>query len=155
MLLTIHATAGALIGQQIKNPVLVFALAFMSHFLLDIIPHGDHDWSEEYESKTNKKKIKQIINIVLSDITGLFVFLFLLYSSRTINILSFTVGVIGAILPDFLVGCHLLSKKFFKKFYRFHRSIHTLINYDLSLSKGIFFQGVFFIVLLTLLFSAL
>ncbi len=39
MYLPAHISAGAIIGMQIKDPILAGGVAFASHFLLDAIPH--------------------------------------------------------------------------------------------------------------------
>jgi len=41
MTATNHALTGALIGLSVHQPFLVLPLAFMSHFLLDALPHGE------------------------------------------------------------------------------------------------------------------
>lgn len=143
MLLTVHATAGALIGQQINNPVLAFVLAFISHFILDIIPHGDQDWIEEYKGD-QKSKVKKIISIVVIDIVILLVLLVskYYYSESFAPSLSIGAGILGGILPDFLVGCHELSDRLFKKFYKFHFWIHDLIKVKPSTLQGVVFQAI-------------
>lgn len=150
MLLTVHATAGALIGQQIKNPFLAFILAFASHFVLDMIPHGDQDWIDEYKGD-QKTKVKKIFIIVVIDA----VILFALLISRSYYLNSFTpnlsiaAGVLGGILPDFLVGCHELSNKLFKNFYRLHFMVHDLIKIKQpSTIQGIVFQAIILGILL-------
>lgn len=37
-----HALTGALIGFSVANPVLAIVLAFVSHFVLDALPHYDY-----------------------------------------------------------------------------------------------------------------
>ena len=41
MFLTAHTSVALLISTKIINPFLGFILGFISHFLVDIIPHGD------------------------------------------------------------------------------------------------------------------
>ncbi len=120
MLLTVHATAGALIGQQLNNPILAFVVAFVSHFILDIIPHGDQDWIDEYKGD-QKTKVKKIISIVAIDVVILLALLVsrFYYTDSFVPSLSIASGILGGILPDFLVGCHELSDRLFKSFYRF------------------------------------
>jgi len=148
MLLTIHATAGAIIGQQVGNPFLSFLLAFFSHFILDIIPHGDQGWIDEYKSN-QKEKVKKIITIVTLDILVLF---FLLVSKYYFNAfaptLNIAAGILGGVMPDLLVGIHEVSKKQFKKFYRFHFAMHNLIKYQPSVANGLFFQIIILGILL-------
>ena len=39
MLTTTHLLAGAVIGKYFQNPILIIILAFVSHYILDFIPH--------------------------------------------------------------------------------------------------------------------
>ena len=41
MFLTVHAATGILIGKYTGNIYLAFIAGFLSHLILDIIPHGD------------------------------------------------------------------------------------------------------------------
>ena len=41
MFLSVHTITGALIGERIADPFWAFGLALLSHFVLDMIPHGD------------------------------------------------------------------------------------------------------------------
>ncbi len=150
MLLSIHATAGALIGQQINNPILAFILAFVSHFILDVIPHGDHDWIEEYKGG-QKAKARKIVSIVVIDVLVLLALLIskFYFKSFTPN-LPIVAGVAGGLLPDFLVGCHELSDKLFKRFYRLHFVVHDLLKFKPSTASGLFMQVI---VLVALLFT--
>ncbi|MBI5071711.1 hypothetical protein HZB93_02350 [Candidatus Falkowbacteria bacterium] len=143
MLLTVHATAGALIGQQINNPVLAFALAFVSHFILDMIPHGDQDWIDDYKGD-QKAKVKKIISIVAIDVVILLALLVsrFYYTDSFAPSLSIASGILGGLLPDFLVGCHELSDRLFKNFYRFHFIVHDLIKVKPSAVQGIVFQAI-------------
>lgn len=143
MLLTVHATAGALIGQQLNNPVLAFVLSFVSHFILDLLPHGDQDWIDEYKGD-QKAKVKKIISIVAIDIVILLALLIsrFYYIASFAPSLSIAAGILGGILPDFLVGCHELSDRLFKNFYRFHFLVHDLIKVKPSTVQGIVFQAI-------------
>ena len=148
MLLSIHATAGALIGQQINNPILAFILAFVSHFILDVIPHGDHDWIDEYKGG-QKSKARKIVSIVVIDVLVLLALLVskFYFKSFTPN-LPIVAGVVGGVLPDFLVGCHELSDKLFKRFYHLHFVVHDLVKFQPSTASGLFMQIIILGILL-------
>ena len=51
MFLTVHATAAVLITQKISNPLLAFIIGFISHYILDAIPHGDDKIFERWQGK--------------------------------------------------------------------------------------------------------
>jgi hypothetical protein len=153
MLLSIHAATGALIGQQTNNPVLAFILAFASHFALDAIPHGDQDWIEDYKGD-DKFRAKRIIFLVALDAVILLILLVSQFFYRsltpTLNIAS---GILGGILPDFLVGCHELSDKLFKNFYQLHFKMHDLIKAKQpSTMQGVVLQAVILGIILIYIF---
>lgn len=140
MLLTIHATAGALIGRQVDNPVLAFILALCSHFILDLVPHGDNNWIDEYKGD-QKAKARKIIVIVAGDAVMLLALLISrFYFKNFTPTLPVVTGVIGGILPDLLVGCHELSDKLFKKVYHLHFVVHDFVKFELSTASGLFLQ---------------
>lgn len=47
-----HALTGALIGLTVSNPVLALPLAFLSHFVCDLIPHYDPPGDESQRIST-------------------------------------------------------------------------------------------------------
>ena len=42
MIITPHMLVGAAIGARVRNIWLVFILAWLSHYLLDFLPHWDY-----------------------------------------------------------------------------------------------------------------
>lgn len=152
MLLTVHATAGVFLSQQINNPILTFLVAFCSHFILDIIPHGDGDWIEEYQKKDKTDKIKKIISIIIIDVFSLIALFFIthFYYESFDSPLNVFAGILGAVFPDIMVGFHETTKKFGKNINRLHFYFHDFFGYHLSLNKGLFLQ---IIILGTLLFA--
>lgn len=149
MLLAIHATAGALIGQRVNNPILAFFLSLISHFILDIVPHGDKDWIDEYKG-ADKSKAKTIIAIVFLDALILFVLIMSQFfygpSEPSLSVAS---GILGGILPDCLVGLHEVSGKLFKRIYLFHFKMHDILNVrQPTTTQGVVFQAIILIILL-------
>ncbi len=150
MLLTVHAAAGILISQQINNPLITFLAAFGSHFLLDIIPHGDSDWMEEYQSKNKTSKIKRIITIIIVDVFALMALFFIAYFhyKKMGSGLNVFVGILGAVLPDMIVGLYESTKTIGKRFCRLHFLFHDLLRFHLPLNQGLFLQVVILAILL-------
>jgi hypothetical protein len=144
MFISVHASAGALIGQQVKNPILAFILAFASHFVLDMIPHGDQDWIDEYKDG-EQTKVRKIIAIVALDgvvLATLLISKFFFIDSFMPS-LNIAAGILGGVLPDLLVACHELSDRLFKNFYKFHFIMHDLIKVKQpSIVQSIAFQAV-------------
>jgi hypothetical protein len=75
MLMAVHGAVGALIGENVTNPLLAFGLAFGSHFLLDVIPHGDHHHVQSFKTE---KKLKKMINLIILDMIVGVLFLFII-----------------------------------------------------------------------------
>jgi len=146
MFLTNHAALGIIIGQHISHPAWVIFLSLLSHFLLDIIPHGD----SKLESQM---KLKNIILIALADLVILSLMLLILIASGTINIFNpnILLGIFFTMLPDGLQLIYFLSnKKLLVRYKQFHTDIHNYFaqKFDFSLTGGIvlqiFFAGIFY-----------
>lgn len=163
MFITVHAAAAVLIGKNISSAPLAFILGVISHFLLDIPPHGDqklgkkffrHMFGEELQSRSN---LKRLASYGLVD--GFVLILFIIYLFRNFNFAypdSVSWGLIGGILPDLLVGLYTAGKvKGLKWFFNFHGKNHYLLlnrmKSDLPVKWGIAIQAVIFAILLWLI----
>src|SRR3989338_699504 len=124
MTLTTHATLGAVIGKASGNPVLAFLLGAASHFLIDMIPHGDSGLSDNF--RIHKKKQKRAVAYVAVDAIVAIFFVLLLANTRDVGDMQlFTWGIIGGVLPDFLIGIYEITKTpLLKWFYRLHFYFH-------------------------------
>ena len=58
MTATNHALSGALIGLAVMQPILALPLAFVSHFMLDAVPHFGFD--EHGGHLKNKKTFHKV-----------------------------------------------------------------------------------------------
>lgn len=87
-----HLLAGSIIALTVKEPVLVLPLAFLSHFLLDALPHyGIND--AELDSKS---KFKRYINVELVGLIGIIILLNTgQYGWNLVSLAAFL-----AVLPD-------------------------------------------------------
>lgn len=106
MTLVIHATVGAIVGRYLPNPFLAFIAGFVSHFLVDIIPHGDSAVYKRYKSGLHKKRSTALVLIdgSLAIITSL-----LLVNLGTFESLrAASWAIVGSVLPDLLIGLHIL-----------------------------------------------
>lgn len=142
MLLSVHATVGAVIGEQVDSALLAFVLAFISHFLLDIIPHGDEAVIKEYRNGFKNKGMKYLI---VFDIVSTIILLPVLFISQNISFNLIVIwGIIGGILPDILVAIHEVSHKYFKRTHKFHYWAHdrisTKMHWTMPLKFGLIFQ---------------
>ena len=66
MFLTSHAAAALWITTKTTDPLLAFTLGFISHFALDIIPHGDETLGDHIHDK--RKKYFYLAKIALVDV---------------------------------------------------------------------------------------
>jgi len=146
MFLTIHAATGAFIGEQVHSPIMAFILGFLSHFVLDIFPHGDYEAIKNYRQG---KKIKTMFSIVLIDGIIMTLFILLLFTKKDFfhpNTVAW--GITGSILPDLLVGIYELTGKYFKKFRNFHYFLHNYLKFDVSFLTGLIIQIILFLIVI-------
>jgi hypothetical protein len=61
MYISAHAPVGAIIGKLVPNPWLAFILSIFSHYLLDLIPHGDKSFINELKEWLGIKKYVAVI----------------------------------------------------------------------------------------------
>jgi len=145
MFLTVHGAIGIIIGQHLKNPFWAFFVGFISHYLFDIIPHGD----TKAPAKWNN-----LIHLALAALIDIFILIsFILVLSVKSQILNLNTAsaLLGALLPDFLQGFYFLSnKKLFKLHQKFHNFFHFLIaeKFEFNFYTGIILQTILFIILI-------
>ena len=117
MFLTNHALTGTLIGLEIEQPVVIAPAAFVSHFVMDSIPHfGYQPWG----GFQNKKWL--IMGSIDSALAALLtVGACILWPDRTARIL---LGSFSAMLPDlFYVPEIFFNVRLDKGLRRFHHWI--------------------------------
>lgn len=165
MYLTTHASVGVLISQGVERPLWVFVFSFLSHFILDIIPHGDDDGERKQEAVKwvpNKMKLVTLVSIV--DLALLAVMLLILYGTKNLpDTTRITAGIIGAVVPDLISSAfpviHYYTSWFFlvrlytklqhkiglTLFWRghdwLHRRSHNSFNIRVTYKKGLFLQA--------------
>lgn len=142
MLLSVHATVGAIIGENVNTPLLAFVLAFISHFILDIIPHGDEAIIKAYRNDFKNKGVKYLI---IFDVISTAILMPLLFLSQKVNFnLTVIWGICGGILPDIMVAIHEISHKHFirthKVHYWAHDKICTKLAWSMPLKFGLLAQ---------------
>ncbi len=148
MFLTAHTSLALFISTKIMNPFLGFILGFISHFLIDIIPHGDESIGIKSSKLAKKERFIFLGSIGFFDLLlAIILVYFFLKFSKINNIIVFAT-VIGSWLPDILwMSIDFFNLKFLNWFLKFHQYMHTLINYRYSLVYGLFFQISFIIFL--------
>jgi hypothetical protein len=151
MLEFVHATAGGIIAYKIGSPLLSLPLAFLSHFLLDLLPHWNPSLTKE---KKNKGRIsfKTMIIILIDCLIGLFFGLKIALMALPDLGKAFIVvlGCFVAILPDLVEATYYFLNRnipFLRNLVKFQNSHQWNIN----IFTGICSQ----IILLVLLFAFL
>lgn len=146
MILLVHLLLGALIGQKITSPILAIFLAFLSHYLLDIIPHTEYS-IENIKNKNLKKSFFDIIKIFFDFFIGIIFIIVLSNNQPIIYICAFF-----AILPDAFSVINIFFKiKFLNTYSNIHQEkLHFLRNKKISIFWRLFSQII--IVVLSIYF---
>ncbi|MFC1638885.1 hypothetical protein ACFL26_01280 [Patescibacteria group bacterium] len=161
MLLAVHATVGALIGNAAGGPAAAFSLSFLSHFFLDMVPHGDDHLYIDYKSGRSVRKAMLYtgLDVVTTTLVVVMLFLFADFNAK-VNAIA---GIIGGVLPDALVGLGEALKpkgaswfgRRLNGFCNFHMWNHHLLiakirdgNWDIPLRYGFVMQALVLVVLI-------
>jgi len=119
-MLTPHLIFGAAIASKISNPFLALPLAFLSHFLLDMLPHDEYSIENVKKKRWNKSFFDFLK--VFGDISFGFLLLYL-FSGKEAIIFA---GAFAAMAPD---GITLFSIIFPKnKLTALHQKPHMAAN---------------------------
>lgn len=148
MFVTVHAAAATIIGKKINNSIIAFILGLLSHFILDIIPHGDENLGKKFLGINIKTKEDFRILALYGSIDSCLLAIFLIFLFKNF---SFATGdsviwaIIGGILPDVLVAFYKITNlKILKPISDIHRKNHSWlikkIKTDVPLKYGILMQ---------------
>lgn len=152
MFITPHTSVAIWISTKINDPILAFILGVVSHFILDIIPHGDENFASHIS--TRRQIVIFYVKLAFIDLvlaSGLLYF-FVIHGPE-VNYYVLTAAVLGAWLPDFL--WMLIDYFNFSKFHWYviyHERIHNLIGWKYSIIYGLPFQIVFTLSMLKMSF---
>lgn len=154
MFIAAHAVSGALIAHQVDNPWIVIFLAFVSHFVLDIIPHGDYHHVHDYYHG-GKQMVRRLYNTILIDSIATVIVATILLSYTTIDRTLLALGIISAILPDMLVGIHESWKKSkLAWFNKMHFKVHNALAKSMTMRPfpGAIGQFILIIAMLAIIY---
>lgn len=140
MFVSVHAAAGGTIGLFAQNPISAFFWGFLSHFLLDLIPHGDEKIFQKIF--LNRQNTIKCFLMFFLDALGTIFLTFFFFQNFFEHFGNLFFGIIGGILPDCLQTISFLSKgKLFKKFAQLHDGLHSPHRkYNLPLAYGMLIQ---------------
>ncbi len=151
MLVTFHAAAGAVIGENINHAYWAFAFGFASHFLLDFIPHGDRNHITEFAMG---KRMKFLMGTRAADAVATLAISILIFRNHFfLHPVSVAWGIVGAAMPDFIVGIYELSRwKPLKWFYHYHHLIHNAYRkFEITFWHANFWQAIVILGILRIL----
>lgn len=127
MTLTTHTAIGAAIGSAVGNPILGFFAGFASHFLVDMIPHGDSKMSDSW--RLMRKKRGPVAYATIDGAIGVYFILTLSNVVAPEQLFTFSLAIAGSVLPDLLIGLYDLTHwAWMKPFFRFHFFFHDFFT---------------------------
>ena len=150
MFYIVHVLLGALIGLHFNSLFLAVSTAFLSHFLLDMIPHWGLGFDKEYFRDYSKAKITRKIFFFgfFDAVLALFLIYFLYLRFNNLNVFF---GCFASVLPDVLsLGYFTRIKKNrkYKGFLHFHNNIQREVGFLF----GMVTQAVALLFLMLLIF---
>ncbi len=153
MFLTSHTAAAILIATKIQNPYLGFLLGLLSHFILDIVPHGEGGLFAG--NKSHSQKLVSLAKLAAVDfLLSIILLVFTLYFLQPNNNFIFIATMSGAVLPDFLWGSiELFKLKFLNWFLVLHHRLHDLLDIVYDIKYGLLVQAIFIACCLYLVFN--
>ncbi|MBI4449891.1 hypothetical protein HY634_02425 [Candidatus Uhrbacteria bacterium] len=153
MFLTVHATAGALVGGWTGNPLVAFALGIVSHIILDIIPHGDEHIAPECTGPTctHREEIRFLLRLAIMDaIVMSGVLATVLYPWIPLPSNAVLAGIFGSVLPDLIQGLATVfpKRRALVRLKQLHDYFHCgIIRYESPVVVGMFTQMVALVLL--------
>lgn len=143
MYLVVHASVGAALGGAMPATWMAAPVGFLSHFVLDIIPHGDGVVGRVLLRKENRLAL---VALALLDAIAALCIVVLLWLLGFIQSPEGAVlGAVAAMLPDILSGFTALSHgTFLKDFDEFHGWNHQLLGVEAPILVGAALQGIVF-----------
>lgn len=140
MLETPHVAVGAVIATKIPNPLISIPLAFLSHFILDKVPH----WNPHIITETKKfgHPTKKSTNIIIVDcLVALTLGTTIAYNSLPNVSMAISVMICSfvSILPDLVEFPYFYFKRR-DKFYTVWSSFQKSIQNDTTVFWGLLTQ---------------
>jgi hypothetical protein len=134
MTLATHAIVGAMVAEFTpRYPVLGFILGFLSHLMIDSLPHYDYSLSSgvhvsdkdfrKYDLVLGRNFLSDLISMGI-DCVGGFVIALALFSGTKWSMGIAMIGAFGGVLPDFLQFVYFKTHaKVLTALQRFHSAL--------------------------------
>lgn len=140
MFITPHTSAALWISTRITDPILAFILGVVSHFVLDMIPHGDEKLADHVEGKKEKFIYLMKVSFIDTMLAVLLIYFFVSHGP-IVNPYVLYSAVFGTWLPD--VAWIVIEYFKLTKFYWYiiyHGKLHNLFDWQYSIVYGVPFQ---------------
>ena len=151
MFLTLHAAAGALVGEHASQPWLALAFGFLSHFPMDMFPHGDRKMGEKAKDHGGHHLRRFIILITVDLLAGIAILGTGFALGKFEHPWYAVLGMLGGLLPDAIVAIPEYAmfvkrseKVLLRWFYRFHDFNHNnlITFFDIPMRLGLALQAI-------------
>lgn len=139
MFITPHTSAAIWVSTKVHDPFLAFILSLVSHFALDMVPHGDDNLGED---KKGKEKFLYLLNVASIDmVVSCALVYFYLISHQGIDHVVLFWAVFGAWLPD-LAWLTIESFRMTSLYWYivYHAKLHNVFGWQYSIVYGVPFQ---------------
>jgi hypothetical protein len=146
MILIPHLIISGVIAAKINYLPLALILAFLSHYLLDFLPHIEYS-IDNIENKNWKKSGRDFLKLGIDFLIGLFFLTLIYFITKTNYYILAAAGFLG-IFPDMITGAYFFypDNKLLKWHYKLHQKIH-LFKYKKISDKWRIFSQIAVIVL--------
>lgn len=158
MILASHIIAASAITSSlvlkpptIANAAAIFFISFVSHYLLDFIPHWEYELSF-FNGENKKFFLKDLIKIFIDLSLGAIIgFLIIGLSVSFEGIFKLSLIIFFSCLPDILEAGSIFWKKFsFVQLKKMHYFFHSKIEFKDKPVKGIIIQIITLLILIIL-----
>ncbi len=149
MFLTVHAASGVLIGQATGNVWLALIGGIISHFLLDLVPHGDQDLGK---GKTHQERLMVLLKFGIVDTVLMLTMVgTLLYFNTGLQTPAVLIAIFGALIPDAINASYLFFKLPGLTLYSaIHTKVHFFWNgFTVTMKQGYIIQTIFLMLFLS------
>ena len=125
MIIFPHLLIGAAIGLKIHNPLAIFILALVSHFIADKIPHWEY-LSKRLKDLSKKEFLAFLLKVAADGLLGLLLLFWLLQNQS-----SWPYAIFGAVISA-LPDLPLFFLRFFPrvKWLSFYQKLHNANHLD-------------------------
>lgn len=113
----IHITFSLFLLQIFNNPFVVLPLAFIGHFVLDVIPH--------YKPSSKRRTLETVIDVTLA---VLLLFFYLVFGNYNLPLWLILATVFVGAFPDFFLLLNMVWK--IKIWKPFMLDFHTKIQHE-------------------------